>query len=294
MAVRATAQFASEPTHRVVVEQPWGRIERIVDGVWAVVSTPLSAGENAMRTFSNGGIVAGTTGLLIVEGFGSADGARWVTEQARKLTGRPPTHVVVTHYHGDHSAGLAGYRQGPVTPIYVTTAETRERLQSRGPIMSDTLASAQLVEPQPATSLDLGGRRVVVASCAGHTASDLTVRVDDPAVLFGGDLLWNRHVPNYMDAIPSLLSREVRSMSSQQGVVRVPGHGAILGGDDLTHYIGVLDAIEDAARKARAAGTPATDAAKTFKLSASLGEWTMFGGNYFEVALRAWERELTG
>lgn len=292
--VAVTAQFPSGPTHRVVVEQPWGRIERIVDGVWALVSTPLSGGENATRTFSNGGIVAGKTGVLIVEGFGSSDGARWMTEQARKLTGRPPTHVVVTHYHGDHSAGLVGYRQEAGSPVHVTTAETRDRLRSRGQVMSDTLASAQLVEHEAATSLDLGGRRVLITSRAGHTASDLAVIVDGPAVLFGGDLLWNRHFPNYMDAMPSLLSREVRSMSSQRGVVRVPGHGAIFAGDDLTHYIGVLDAVEDAARKARAAGTSATDAAKTFKLPASLGEWTMFGGNYFEVALRAWERDLTG
>lgn len=292
MAVRVTAQSASGPTHRVVVEQPWGRIERIVDGVWALVSTPLSGGQNAMRTFCNGGIVAGKTGALIVEGFGSADGARWMTEQARQLTGRPPTHVVITHYHGDHSAGLVGYGLEPGSPVHVTTAETRGRLRSRGQTMIDTLASAQLVGNE-AVTLDLGGRRVVIASRAGHTASDLSVLVDDPAVLFAGDLLWNRHFPNYMDAIPSLLSREVRSMSRDPGMVRVPGHGAIFTGDDLTHYVGVLDAVEDAARKARAAGTSATDAAKTFKLSASLREWTMFGGNYFEVALRAWERDLT-
>jgi len=42
----------------------------------------------------------------------------------------------------------------------------------------------------------------------------------------------------------------------------------------------------------RAAGTTAAEAAKAFKLPAALGEWTMFSGNYYEVALRAWEREL--
>jgi glyoxylase-like metal-dependent hydrolase (beta-lactamase superfamily II) len=287
-------QSASRPTHRVVVEQTWGRLEQIADGVWALVSTPLSGGQNAMRTFSNGGIVAGKTGVLVVEGFGSGDGARWMAEQTRTLTGRAPTHVVVTHHHGDHSAGLLGYRYESAGPTYVTTAVTRERLRSRGQAMADALASAHLVEPEVATSVDLGGRRVVITPRAGHTTSDLTVMVDDPAVLFGGDLLWNRHFPNYVDAIPSALSREVREMSRQAGVVRVPGHGAIFGSDDLVHYVGVLDAVEDAARKARAAGTSASDAAKIFKLPPSLGEWTMFGGNYFEVALRAWERELAG
>lgn len=291
--VLAAAQSAATSTHRVVVEQPWGRIEQMSDGVWAMISTPLSGGENAMRTFSNGGIVAGKAGVLVVEGFGSGDGARWIGDQARKLTGRAPTHVVVTHHHGDHSAGLLGYRDA-ASPIYVTTADTRERLQSRGPAMSDALAAAQLVERETPTSIDLGGRRVIITPRAGHTASDLSIMVDDPAVLFGGDLLWNRHFPNYVDAIPSVLSREVRSMSSQRGVIRVPGHGGIFTSDDLTHYIGVLDAVEDAARKARAAGTPASEAAKMFRLPASLGEWTMFSGNYFEVALRAWEREPPG
>ena len=286
------AQATSSPAHAVVDEQAWGRLERIADGVWALISTPLSGGANAMRTFSNGGIVSGKAGVLIVEGFGSGDGARWIGEQARKLTGRAPTHVVVTHYHGDHSAELLGYRDGDAGPLYVTTSETRERLGSRGQSTLDALSAAQLIQPGVTTPIDLGGRRVTITPRAGHTASDLTISVDDPAVLFGGDLLWNRHFPNYMDAIPSVLSREVRSMGTQSGVIRVPGHGGIFAGDDLTHYIGVLDAVEDAARRARTAGTPATEAAKALKLPPSLGEWTMFGGNYFEVALRAWEREL--
>jgi glyoxylase-like metal-dependent hydrolase (beta-lactamase superfamily II) len=260
--------------------------------VWALVSTPLAGGANAMRTFSNGGIVAGKSGVVIVEGFGSGDGARWMMEQARTLTGRPPTHVVVTHYHGDHSAGLLGYRNESSGPIYVTTTETREQLGSRGQGVIDALSKAQLVERSAGTRLDLGGRRVTITARAGHTASDLSVQVEDPAVLFGGDLLWNQHFPNYVDAIPSVLSREVRSMGTERGVVRVPGHGAIFKNDDLTHYIALIDAVEDAARKARASGTPAVEAAKAFKLPAPLKEWTMFGDNYVEVALRAWEREL--
>jgi glyoxylase-like metal-dependent hydrolase (beta-lactamase superfamily II) len=289
--VSAMAQSTFGPTHRVIVEQPWARIEQIVDGIWSIVSTPLSGGENAMRTFSNGGIIAGRSGVVVVEGFGSGDGARWAAEQARGLTGRRPTHVVLTHHHGDHSAGLLGYGDGPAAPIYVTTAETRDRLKSRSPLM-DILESAQLVGRTDTTTLDLGGRRVTITARAGHTASDLTVAVDDPAVIFGGDLLWNRHFPNYVDAIPSVLSREVRSLSGARATVRVPGHGATFSGDDLVHYIGVLDAVEDAARKARAAGITAPEAAKAFKLPAALGEWTMFSGNYYEVALRAWEREL--
>ncbi len=276
----------------VAAEEPWGRLERIGDGVWALVSTPLSGAADARRTLSNGGIVAGKAGVLIVEASASPEGARWMAEQARTLTGRPPTHVVVTHHHGDHSAGLLGYRDGAAGPAYVTTTETRQRIGSRGPSFADALSSAQLVDAATPTAIDLGGRRVTLTGRAGHTASDVTVLVDDPAVSFGGDLLWNHFFPNYVDAIPSRLSAAVRALSRQTGVVHVPGHGALFGGNDLTHYIAVIDAVEAAARKAHAAGTPAAEAARSFVLPPSLGAWTMFSGNYAEVALRAWEREL--
>jgi glyoxylase-like metal-dependent hydrolase (beta-lactamase superfamily II) len=139
--------------------------------------------------------------------------------------------------------------------------------------------------------LDLGGRRLTMTPRSGHTTSDVSIVVDDPAVMFGGDLLWNRFFPNYVDAIPSILSREVRALSTDRNIVRVPGHGPIFSADDMTHYVGVLDVIEAAAQRARSAGTPAAEAAKTITLPASLGEWAMFNPNYFEVALRAWERE---
>jgi glyoxylase-like metal-dependent hydrolase (beta-lactamase superfamily II) len=281
--IRAFAQ-ASRP---IVAEQAWGRIERIADGVWAVISTPLAGGPDARRTLCNGGIVAGKSGVAIIEGFASPDGAKWIAEQAKLITGRSATHVILTHFHGDHAAGLPGYRDAG-SFNYVTTTETRGRLKGG---VADVLTGAQLVDGTSPQTIDLAGRKVTITPRSGHTTSDLSIVVDDPAVMFGGDLLWNRMFPNYVDAIPSILSRSVRALSADRNIVRVPGHGPIFGADDLTHYIGVLDVMEEAARKARASGTPAAEAAKSVTLPASLGEWVMFNPNYFEVALRAWERE---
>ena len=284
---RLAAQAMASSSRTVVTEQPFGRLERIADGVWAMISTPLSGAPNARMTLSNGGIVAGKSGVAIIEGFASTEGATWMAAQARQLTGRTASHVVLTHFHADHAAGLLGYREGTSGPLYVTTSETRGRLK---PDMADALAGAQLVGAA-ASTIDLGGRKLIITPRSGHTTSDLSVLVDDPAVLFGGDLLWNRFFPNYVDAIPSVLSRSVRALNGEKAIVRVPGHGPIFEPNDLTHYIGVLDAMEEAARKARSTGTPAAEAAKTVVLPASLGEWAMFNPNYFEVALKAWERE---
>jgi glyoxylase-like metal-dependent hydrolase (beta-lactamase superfamily II) len=276
-----------------LLTEPWARIERIGESVWACVSTPLSGDPDARRTFSNGGIVAGRSGVLVVEGFASDAGAQWIAEQARALTGRSPTHVVLTHYHGDHSSGLGGYGAGGSGPIFVTTDVTRQRLGTVRPAIAELLAGAELVGADKPRVIDLGGRTVTITPRSGHTASDLTVAVEDPAVVFGGDLVWNGMFPNYVDAIPSLLSKEVRALGANDKVVIVPGHGAVPSREQFGRYLELLDLIDDTARRAHAAGRSPTEAAGGFVLPPALGEWTMFSPRYFQVALEAWARELT-
>lgn len=283
-------RFTARQAGQAVATEPWGRLERLADGVWALISTPLASGPDVHRTFANGGIVAGRDGVVIVEGFASDAGAQWMAGMARTLTGRAPTHVVVTHYHGDHSAGLAGYLTPGPAPRFVTTESTRARLDpSRAP--AQALAQAELVAPESPLVLDLGGRRVTVTPRAGHTASDLTVAVGDPPVVFGGDLLWNGLFPNYRDAVPSVLSRAVRELLRGDGV-RVPGHGAIPTAAEAANYVAVLDLVEAAARRALAAGTPMAAAAAELTIPESLGAWGRFSDRYYLVALQAWEREL--
>ncbi len=77
--------FAGEAGDKVVAREPWGRIEKLHDGVWAIVSTPLDTRD--FTTMSNGGIIAGSKRVLLVESFASAKGAGWAARQARELTG---------------------------------------------------------------------------------------------------------------------------------------------------------------------------------------------------------------
>ncbi len=67
--------FAARPRGPVQAVEPWGRIEQVGEGVWAMVSTPLGGD---YTTTSNGGIIAGRDAVLAVEGLASVDGARWL------------------------------------------------------------------------------------------------------------------------------------------------------------------------------------------------------------------------
>ena len=58
--------WALSPRGTVVAREPWGNLEKVADGVWAMISTPLN-GNNT--TVSNGGIIAGRNGVLAIEGF---------------------------------------------------------------------------------------------------------------------------------------------------------------------------------------------------------------------------------
>lgn len=292
--------FAAMPRGPIGGREPWGRLEKLAEGAWALVSTPLAGGDQAMRTFSNGGIVQGREGVLVIEGLASEEGARWLAGAARELTGRWPTHVVLTHVHGDHSAGLAGYRAEGAEPLFVSTAATRadlaerSRKQGRASAAAETLHGdrVRLVEESPAT-IDLGGRRVRVDPRSGHTRSDLVVVLEEPRLVWCGDLVWNGLFPNYVDATPSELSRHVRALLDDRAERWVPGHGSVADRAALETYVALLDDVESAGRRAVESGTQAAAAAREYRPPGGLGEWVRFSPDYYEVALVAWERELT-
>lgn len=296
---RAFAPDAGLPWRRRPQETfPWGRLEEVGEGFWALISTPLSGGSEAQETLCNGGIIAGRQGVVVVEAFATAEGARWIADQARRLTGKRVTHVVITHHHGDHSSGRGGYADLPDPPRVMTTSVTRRRLAEKA---SERPADAGSAPPLPEASIaargdptevDLGDRVVRIVPRRGHTASDLTVRVEDPPVLWCGDLVWNGLFPNYMDARPSELHAHVRELVAADYPLYVPGHGSLADGPALRTYYRLLEEVEDAARRAFREGVPPELAASDFRPPESLGEWTLFSDRYYAVAFSAWAREL--
>jgi glyoxylase-like metal-dependent hydrolase (beta-lactamase superfamily II) len=290
-AAPAARRLFAAPRGRVVGQELWGRLEEVGPGMWAMISTPLAGerGGPAWRTLCNGGIIAGRSDVLVIEAFASADGARWIADEALRLTGRRPTVGVVTHFHGDHCGGLAGYQAEAGNVAVRSTAKTRELLGAQ-----PVLPEATLPETGAELTLDLGGRTVRVTSRTGHTASDVTIAVDDPAVVWCGDLVWNGMFPNYVHATPSLKAASVRGLLRNDAARYVPGHGSLAERSDLERYLALLDDVEARARAAIGRGDPLEQAADAYRIPPALGEWVMFSPRYFRVAFEAWRRELAG
>jgi glyoxylase-like metal-dependent hydrolase (beta-lactamase superfamily II) len=309
--------WSGQERGRVVAREPFGRLEEVGEGLWALISTPL---EGDYTTVANGGIVAGREGVLAVEGFQTPQGARWLAERARELTGRWPTHVLVTHYHSDHSRGVEGYfctaegaqargegeshdgatpQEGGIRPSLHATEVTRSltlrSLPSDSPAtLRRQWADVALLPGEEPSTIDLGGRIVKVSPRRGHTASDVTVELPDESVLWCGDIVWNGMFPNYMDAVPSQLSRAVRSIRSGAWATLVPGHGPVADSPDLDRYAAVLEGVEETARQARREGWTAEEAARRHEIPFGLGEWTLFNPSFIQRAMEAWFMEWQG
>ena len=282
------------PRGALAADEPWGRLEEVGSGLWALISTPQTGD---FTTISNGGIVAGRRGVLIYEGTGSNEGARWMAEQARMLAGRGPTHVVISHHHGDHTAGVGGFAPPEDAPSLRVTAATRDRVAAgidaaAEPDRARLWADADLIDVDRPTEIDLGDRTVVVRPYLGHTASDVTLDLPEDDVTWCGDLVWNGWFPNYTDARPTRLSETVRAIQGDGRKTYVPGHGPLSGASEMATYVSVIDHVEAAGRAAFAAGMSAEDAAAAYALPDAVSDWVIFNPQFFERAMRAWIREL--
>jgi glyoxylase-like metal-dependent hydrolase (beta-lactamase superfamily II) len=287
------AAWARRPLGTVVAREPFGALERVADGVWALVSTPLGGDRT---TLCNGGLIAGRDGVLAIEGFFQPAGAQWLAARARELTGRAPTHVALTHFHADHVNGVAGYVADAARPSVRATERTRDLALERNvpadAARSGVLGDAVMLSAAAPSTIDLGGRVVRVVPRDGHTPSDVTLELDEPSVVFCGDLVWNAMFPNYVDATPSRLAASARALRRSRDTVYVPGHGPLGRAADVDRYLAVIDEVERAARRAHDAGRTAAEGASAFRLPDSLGTWALFNPAFFERAFAAWYREL--
>ena len=315
--VAARESFAQNVFGDVIGKRSFGRIEKVTDGVWALVSTPFTAdgGAGDRTTLSNGGIIVGTDGILAIDSYRMPQGAQYMADACRFLTGRLPTHVVHTHYHFEHIGGTRGFFKAGAHPEVIMTQSMRELVfkaygkataakqeedfaQSGIGKWGGTITDATHVMPdgsEPVT-LDLGGRSVTITPMRGHTGSDLVVRDNKTQTIFGGDMIWDGIFPNYMSAYPSDWRKSVETLLSNKDSIIVPGHGGVAKAtaEEMQKFGILLGEVEEHARRSHDKGISVDAAAKALKLSEKLAGIKYFRPGFHDIAMDTWYKALNG
>jgi cyclase len=106
-----------------------------------------------------------------------------------------------------------------------------------------------------AVDIYLGSRLVQVRYMLGHTGGDSVVLVPDANVVFAGDLVWQKHLPNLIDATTSDWVKTLEKLLAEHpSATFVSGHGDVATPDDVRDFHDYLVALRDAISQAQAAG----------------------------------------
>jgi glyoxylase-like metal-dependent hydrolase (beta-lactamase superfamily II) len=180
----------------------------------------------------NLGLIVGSERALLVDTGSSPTQGRAVRGSLGAIIDVGLAAVVLTHWHYDHSFGLAAF-----TDLETIAHESvRDRLGSTAAFAeADRLGvdPAEVAMPNReivvAAALDLGGRRVEIAHLGrGHTDGDVVVVVPDADLVFAGDLIESAGPPSFgPDSVRAewagTLDGLIGLMTAR--TVAVPGHG---------------------------------------------------------------------
>ncbi len=280
-------------------DSPDFTIKKIGDGVYAAVAN------EGGKAGSNAGFIVGSNGVVVVDTFQDAAPARALLAEIRKITTQPVRYVVNTHYHLDHTGGNAAFAEVGATILAHRNLRGWERTENlkffgKDPkpeyrTMVESLVLPDMVYSE-AVDLFLGSRLVQVRYMLGHTGGDSVVIVPDADVVFGGDLVWQKHLPNLIDASTAPWIRTLdKLLRDHPKATFVSGHGDVASASDVKDFRDYIQTLREDIAKAQGTGKSGQELTDTVEaeLKPKYGEWGFYK-NFVKRNIEQTAAELTG
>ena len=209
----------------------------------------------------NAGFVAGSETVLIVDTGACVLSAATIHGYAIGVCPNSRVVVINTERHFDHVGGNCYFRdRGIDVHGHAQLQRTEEQFQAElddfnraiaNPVRrahgeaSAFYAGTRLANPNVSisagTCMSLGDCEVEIVLTPGHTPTNLSVWVPADGVLFCGDCLISRYLPN-LDAggVPEWRDwlRSLERIEKLKPAAVVAGHGPVITGDDIPKMIG--------------------------------------------------------
>ena len=204
----------------------------------------------------NTGVIIGDDSVMVIEAQATPRLARKVIECIRSVTGKPISHLVLTHYHAVRVLGASAYGAREIIMSEAARGMVEERgaedwasefgrfprlFQGHEEIPGLTWPTTTFSE---AMTVYLGKRKVEIMHLGrAHTAGDAVVWVPDAEVMFTGDIVEYHSACYCGDGYFSDWTDTLDNIAAFDPVAIAPGRGDALIGRDMVAK--ALDATAD-------------------------------------------------
>ena len=150
-------------------------VEKLAEGVYAFVAP------DSRTAYFNGNtmVVVGDDGVLVVDSGDALSATRKTIAEIKRLTPLPVRFLVNTHWHWDHALGNGEYRGAFPGVTIVSTAATRELMETKGRAnLAESIAAIPPYLDSLSRALDSGVRRDGTPLTPGDRES-LRAQLDD-------------------------------------------------------------------------------------------------------------------
>jgi glyoxylase-like metal-dependent hydrolase (beta-lactamase superfamily II) len=267
-------------------EEKVATLDEIADGVYAYTA----------EGDPNVGAIVGPDSIVMIDSRATPVAAQRFLDELRRVTDKPVSHLVLTHYHAVRVLGAAA-----LAPCEIIAGEaTRALIAERGAqdweseyrrmprLFEDPESIPGLTWPTitfaDELSIWLGDREVQLRFAGrGHTAGDIVVWLPDERVLFAGDLVEAEAALYMGDSYSGEWgSTTLDNVAAFHAAALVPGRGGVARGEAVDAAIEqtrtFIHEIRDVVARARENGDDlkaAFDAVQE-KLTPKYRDWPIY------------------
>jgi glyoxylase-like metal-dependent hydrolase (beta-lactamase superfamily II) len=224
---------------------------------------------------SNAGGVALKRFILAIDPTMKPPAARAFRQKIERRFGLPVKFLLITHYHDDHVFGAAPFKDACIIGSRELATNILERRETdwspqaleewkrNDPDVADWAGDVEILVPSLCFRDRLEVRdddlSVTLVHAGGHTSCSAYAYFPNEKVVFAGDLLFAHSFPyagdetcdpeRWMEALREILTLDFEKL--------VPGHGPVVGKDEVENHLRFFEALREETIKAvKTAGGP--------------------------------------
>jgi cyclase len=244
------------------LEHPKGRLEEIKTDIFGVL---WADDDSAYGGFgANQGFVVLEESVLLFDSGMSTRHAKWLKKVISKVTDKKVRYLINSHDHSDHIFGNSFFfdqyeKTGLISISHERCSDQIKRLGKKRmkgyraiPDLRPVLDSLRIVPPSITYSnlgftVEIEGREFVLAHprTGAHTLGDTYLCLPKEGVMFAGDIVWNKFLPNVEDANLEGWVETLEDLDLNMYSNFLPGHGEPCGGREISQFLSYLRSVKE-------------------------------------------------